>query len=97
MAVLKNGTATSHHHPVTTNATTTITQALHQLKQNAQRIISPITFGARICTHCDIVQSSPTSHLFTKHHTQLVKHPVSPAAIKIFVKTSISFVHFRGI
>ena len=80
MAVEKNGTDTTHHSPVTTNATTTMHHAVHQLKQNEQRIISPTFFGACICTHCDIVQSSLTSHLFTKHHTHAVKHPVSTLA-----------------
>ena len=79
--VEKNGTATTHHSPVTAKAITTTAHDSHQLKQNGQRIISPITFGACICTHCDTVQSSLTSHLFTKHHTHEVKHPVSTAAI----------------
>ena len=83
IVVEKNGTATSHHSPVTAKAVTTMHHPVHQLKQNEQRIISPIFFGACICTHCEMVQSSPTFHLFTKHHTQLVKHPVSMEAQSI--------------
>ncbi|MBO4382227.1 MAG: hypothetical protein J5799_04720 [Bacteroidales bacterium] len=80
ITVLKNGTASSHHQPVNTNATTTITHAVHQLKQNEQRIISPILSGACICTHKDMVHDSLTSNLFTKHHTHADRHPVKTEA-----------------
>ena len=84
MTVEKNGTPTSHHSPVTTKAITTITHALHQFRQKSHDASLPKKELPCTCTH------SVTPHFFSSITTQLVKHPVSTAAISIFAKTLIS-------
>ena len=80
--VLKNGTPNSHHSPVTTAAGITTAHDSHHEKQKLHRATPPTNLPPWISSHCAMLHPSLTSHRFTKHHTQLVKHPTSTAAQK---------------
>ena len=80
--VEKNGTPSSHHSPVTAAAGITTVHDSHQFAQNAHRATPPTNLPPWISSHCAMLHPSLTSHLFTKHHTQLVKQPTRTAAQK---------------
>ena len=82
IVVEQNGTNNSHHSPVTTAAGITTAHDSHQFMQKLHRATPPTNFPPWISSHCAMLHPSLTSHLFTKHHTQLVKHPTSNAAQK---------------
>lgn len=82
IVVLKNGTARRQNSPVTTAAGITIAHAHHQFMQNEHRATPPTNLPPWISIHCAMLHPSLTSHLFAKHHTQLVKHPTRNAAQK---------------
>ena len=82
IVVLKNGTSSHKISPVTTAAGITIAQESHQFMQKLHRATPPTNLPPWISSHCAMLHPSLTSHLFTKHHSQLVRQPTRNAAQK---------------